>query len=1079
MTGTTEGDLTQFRDLRVDHVEVKVGAPLPRNSADYRQQVLRIAPNDLIGRERELREMAEFCTRETGPDYLWWRANAWAGKSALLAWFALHPPERVRVVSFFITARFAHQSHRIGFVDNLMEQLLAILGESRADLLTDSTRDIHFMTTLADAAGRCARQGERLVLVVDGLDEDQGVTADGDAHSIAALLPRKPPAGMRVVMSGRLNPPVPADVPPEHPLHDGSIVRRLEPSSEAATIRVDLERELDRLLNGNRTQQDLLGLLASAIGGLTGRDLTELTGKSQREVDRHLRTVTGRSFAPDSGECLDPDAAYVLAHSELQRTAINDLGPDRVDHYRTRLHEWARRYHARGWPDDTPRYLFQPYFGMAREAGADAVMTWCATDAARHDHMLRTSGGDAAAMTEITTTRDVLLKQPEPNLADLVRLAVHRVRIEARNELIPVMLPRLLARLGEPLRGLALAKAVTDPEHRVRALVELVRDTEPTAVETRSRLLDRVEDLADTIHDERCRDVAWTSFGRLVAGTGDVSRAGELIARTGDTDRRERAWHSLIPMIAATGDFSLAESILRADASPETKVGAAASFARSATAAGLPDLAELATGFVNNRIARDRVIAARARMAVAMGSVDEALPLLHRLVDGNLHLRLATSLVRIASMNGDRTGARALARTLSDPASRSRALLPLNSSQGSGDLDRAVALACATRSPADRAARLIVLAPAVAAAGDLDRARSLTDLAEAAVRHIADRDVRVWTTFRVTDAAADLEMTVPDNPRMLNPVLRTQRDLDELAALADVTAGSEEWSTTLSARVDDLRVDQFPPTPRAAALIRLAEVTLSTGHPDRARQLAGEAEATARTAGRGEDDEALSDLTLSLANIGDFTRAEAVARLIKGSTVAAGTFVKVTHLAVLAGDSHAESAAADARRAIGSIDDRPTRHRMQKALEGAWEGKVDDGFSPQTSGWDSGFTKEVMLFNFRSAVAAGNLGEAQRLASGIPNTHMRAEAIAELVRLRVEQGEVDYAESLTQSIADPAYTARVLAGLDGLVDPEKITALMIELTVRDHWSTLIPLAALPDRTSLLEILSDEVTAALR
>ncbi|GAB2991649.1 hypothetical protein GCM10027184_51940 [Saccharothrix stipae] len=91
----------------------------------------------------------------------------------------------------------------------------------------------------------------------------------------------------------------------------------------------------------------------------------------------------------------------------------------------------------------------------------------------------------------------------------------------------------------------------------------------------------------------------------------------------------------------------------------------------------------------------------------------------------------------------------------------------------------------------------------------------------------------------------------------------------------------------------------------------------------------------------------------------------------------------------------------------------------------------------------------------------------------------QAEAMAELVRLRVEQGEVDCAESLTQSIADPAYTARVLAGLDCLVDPGKITALMIELTVRDHWSTLIPLAALPDRTSLLEILSDEVTAALR
>ncbi|WP_261558194.1 hypothetical protein, partial [Frankia tisae] len=44
----------------------------------------------------------------------------------------------------------------------------------------------------ADAAAYCEARGQRLVLVVDGLDEDRGVTGPG-ARSIAGLLPANPP----------------------------------------------------------------------------------------------------------------------------------------------------------------------------------------------------------------------------------------------------------------------------------------------------------------------------------------------------------------------------------------------------------------------------------------------------------------------------------------------------------------------------------------------------------------------------------------------------------------------------------------------------------------------------------------------------------------------------------------------------------------------------------------------------------------------------------------------------------------------------------------------------------------------
>ena len=127
-----------------------------------------------------------------------------------MSWFVLHPPAGIRdSYSFFVTARFASQDERGAFIENVLEQLATLLGEPLPAYLTDSTRDAHLMGMLSDTARVCEERGERLVLVVDGLDEDRGVTTGPGAYSIAALLPASPPADMRIVVSGRPNPPYP------------------------------------------------------------------------------------------------------------------------------------------------------------------------------------------------------------------------------------------------------------------------------------------------------------------------------------------------------------------------------------------------------------------------------------------------------------------------------------------------------------------------------------------------------------------------------------------------------------------------------------------------------------------------------------------------------------------------------------------------------------------------------------------------------------------------------------------------------------------------------------------------------
>ena len=49
--------------------------------------------------------------------YGWWQAEPWAGKSALAAWFVLHPPAGVRILSFFVTGRLAGQADSDAFTE--------------------------------------------------------------------------------------------------------------------------------------------------------------------------------------------------------------------------------------------------------------------------------------------------------------------------------------------------------------------------------------------------------------------------------------------------------------------------------------------------------------------------------------------------------------------------------------------------------------------------------------------------------------------------------------------------------------------------------------------------------------------------------------------------------------------------------------------------------------------------------------------------------------------------------------------------------------------------------------------------
>ena len=169
----------------------------------------------------------------------------------------------------------------------------------------------------------------------------------------------------------------------------------------------------------------------------------------------------------------------------------------------------------------------------------------CATDQARHDRMLDITGGDTAALTEITDAQDLLLRLDEPDLAAMARLNVHRSVIADRNAHVPAILPTVWATIGHPERAEALARSITSPAQQARALAGLV------GVAARAGDLDRARMLAE--------------------------RALTLIRAIADASDQAYSLRRLVRAVAA-GDLDWAEALARSITSPAEQAGALATW---------------------------------------------------------------------------------------------------------------------------------------------------------------------------------------------------------------------------------------------------------------------------------------------------------------------------------------------------------------------------------------------------------------------------------------------------------------------------------------------------------------------
>ncbi|MGX7827880.1 tetratricopeptide repeat protein [Actinokineospora sp. 24-640] len=1074
-TGDASGGYVANTGVHIGDINLRTGAPVRTR---YREQVKRIVPRELVEREAERAELAAFATDPAcAGSYALWRAPAWAGKSALLSWFVLNPPPGVRVVSFFITARLASQNDRGAFVENVLEQLAALLDDPLPALLTVHTREAHMLGLLTDAAHACEDRGEPLVLVVDGLDEDRGVTTGPDAHSIAALLPAELPRGLRVVVSSRPRPPVPPDVPEHHPLRDTGIARTLATSAKATAIRADMERELKQLLTGTEVQQDLLGLLAAAGGGLGPRDLAELTGRSQWEVDDHLRTVTGRSFTLRDARWRPDTAVYVLGHEELQKAAITMLGDARIAGYRDRLHQMYARYREAGWPPSSPEYLLSGYFNMLKAVGDLPRMITCGTDLARHNRILDISGGDVTAIAEITSTQEAIADGGLPGAAAvsaMVRLAVHRDHLRKRNSYIPCELPAVWAALGHVNRAEALAQSITSPYWRRRSLVALVRAL------VASREFDRAELVAHSITNVVEREESLVIVVGALAGAGALDRARavtglitDLVARgqaltavaralaaAGDTDQAEacarsisnRHWRvrALIAVADATADRGEgrracalameATSLARTLSKPDVERAALQVLAKAMTAAGQEDRARRLAELIRHQTPEPLP----AWKTDGLPTYDEVL--LAQVDDCEQLVLLAQEAIAHGDLDRARaaaTEAEALARKISNPVGYGQALVALISATVSADnLDRLLALAELITGHYERVQALTALMGLVAGA-DLARARAIgataEDLARSTNNDIEQKQallalVRAVVPMGDLDSAEALTRSIPDSDERVEALYLLTRAL--------AANGNPGRAVELAESVPE-------PDKRCRVLIGIAWAVVGAGDRDRARELVARAATLVTT------------ITADTANATVHKRFRVVVGLI-GITAAAGDPTQTDRLI-----TEAETLV----KTVGG--EMPGMSELIRMVTMTGDHRRAEALARFIT--DPDWRREE-LTTLRTAAAdhPDRVAALTTAINEIPEHFVSRTAPSRLDAL-IAEGDLDRAAPLIRSMPDPEKQCAAWAALARHVGPAHRAGPIVAILARQPWAEAMKVLA-EHQPEALVVLIDELLA---
>ena len=851
------------------------------------------APRELLGREEELADLVRFCAADD--PYLWLQAGPWAGKSALVSSFALQPPAGVIAVIFFVSRRMSGQADSDAYLEAVVEQLAAVVETQSPIGLTATGMLSEYRRLLETAPVRAVESGQRLILVVDGLDEDESISVR--KPSVASLLPTRPAPGLRILVTSRPSPGVPADLRPDHPLRTLT-PRRLPPSPHAQELGYLAKHEfVDHFRSEDPTLLGVIGFIAAAGGGLSSPELAELIGSPMLKIRQLLEDRFGRSFESHGS---DPYRTYVFAHETLREIAAEQLDSD-VLSFRQRIVAWVDGYRSQHWPATTPAYAFRPFSRSVATRGDVSGLCALAADAERHDRMSVRTYGDGDALSEIRDAQGLLLSGRSAELRLLAVLAVERSRLILRNGSVPPTLPLLWARLRKPGRAEALARSIADPERQAGVLASVAevlaqydRDRADTLVNeaesvassivrhtNRVRALARVAETLGSWNGPRASAIAVTtvSAARSVEDSTERSRAmSRMVGVLGELEpdrAREVAAEAQEAALAITVETSRGEALARlaaalVDLDPPASdhlLATAAATVRSgpSTAWALAALAE---------------VAAKAGMAGGRELTSEAERVLISADDVSRQFALWSVVDAWLEMN-DWERAKAAAERFPEACDRAstlarvaKALAQSDQDAASDFLTEAERIARSLPDPLDQGAVLDAIAKALCAAQHYERAERIA-------RDVVSPYRQAFALSTVAEAVAESDPAhASDLADEAERAFRVPDPRHQAQLLARVACSLADWKWE-GARQEDLAMNAQK-VARAIDIPYLRDTTLV----DVARAFAAGADVdTARSIVRSisQDylrDQALTLVTQALVRAEDWDAAETVARSI-------------------------------------------------------------------------------------------------------------------------------------------------------------------------------------------------------
>ena len=960
-----------------------VASPQRVATSNYRYQVESLAAAEFRGRTQELARMAEFCTARAAADsaedaYWRWLAPAWAGKTALMAQFVLEPPAGIDVVSFFITSRLNRQNDREAYCEVVHRQFYALLGEEEP-AVTEHTREESLLAAMDRAAALCESRGRRLVLVVDGLDEDCGVLAGPGSHSIAALLPRSPRHGMRVMVAGRPHPPVPDDVVPTHPLRRDAVDRWLAPSPYAEAVRREAEDSLIRMLQAGGLARQLLGLVTAAGGGLTAADLAHLADTRPRLVEKELSTVTGRAFRVRRPHWSSPDAhgpvpgVYVLAHEEIRAGAVELLTEEELAANRERLHEWADRFQARRWPPRTPEYLLRGYGQLLRAQGDTRRLVRLARDAHRHTRLWQRSGSDLDGLAELSAAFEDLVAGgggDPAEVADAFVLAVRRDALLARSESLPDALIAVWAGLGRMRRAVSLARARQSEVACLRALVEVVR--------------------------------VLVANGELRRATEVADEAVQLAGGVAGHGRQEAATYAVV-MLAVVGSTNRAYDVTCAQVPRQGQDEVLASAATAALYAGQRNTAEaLARAAAASLPDVVPVIAAQAM--ILDGDCPQAVTVIRTVGDRGLRAELLAHAASAMAEHGHPDALVVAEEALAEARAEGgeRALVPAALALAHAGEPRRAGEIC--RSLSDPYRRMTSLARVAALLANSGEAGEAADLAHESAA-LADK---VTADNQRADGLATAAVALAlarQHKAAVESLASLRSSAAQEEAVADMVMGLAEMSDDLEWAAEPAR-SLSSPRSRSRALAYLAAAHLANGDRARAQALAQEASDATRENTGWDNSHHVAQLAVVLAEAGAPDLAVEAARKIDEPDRQAKA---LRDAAVGAAASGAPDQGADIARAIKDP------WRQAQALGWVATVAARDG----STGLADSLVQEMRKIESRLPPAAL-----------VPSDH-RTAALGALAAAFTQHGQEDAACAMADTVKQNGSRATVLAAIAG------------------------------------------------